>query len=132
MTLNAKKNKPRVNCTGKKIPEEKSEENSYQGNTRKNIFNVYPRECHIFSRKAQTRNSKFLATSGDFLLAMSLRDFHESILFQQTGLMMCSIKSKEELTISRKDLYAVLYDQQKSVTHRDEGKYNNPWSLNDK
>ena len=46
--------------------------------------------------------------------------------------MMCSIKSKEELTISRKDLYAVLYDQQKSVTHRSEGKYNNPWWLNDK
>ena len=41
--------------------------------------------------------------------------------------MMCSIKSKEELTISRKDLYAVLYDQQKSVTRGNEGKYNNPW-----
>ena len=40
---------------------------------------------------------------------------------------MCSIKSKEELTISWKDLYTVLYDQQKSVTHRNEGKYNNPW-----
>ena len=39
---------------------------------------------------------------------------------------MCSIKSKEELTISRKDLYAVLYDQQKSVTRGKEGKYNNP------
>ena len=75
MTLNAKKNKPRVNynSTGEKIPEEKSEENSYQGNTRKNIFNVYPSESQIFFRKAQTRNSKFLAASWDFILAMSLR-----------------------------------------------------------
>ena len=40
MTQNAKKNKPRVNynSTGEKIPEEKSEENSYQGNTREKYF----------------------------------------------------------------------------------------------
>ena len=80
MTLNAKKNKPRVNYNstgekipGEKIPEEKSEENSYQGNTRKDIFNVYPSESQIFFRKAHTRNSKFLAASRDLILAMSLR-----------------------------------------------------------
>ena len=93
---------------------------------------------YFFARLTQETQ----AASGDFILAVSLRidvhlwlvcyDFHESILFQQTEFMMCSIKSKEELTISRKDLYAVLYDQQKSVTHRNEGKYNNPWWLNDK
>ena len=62
MTLNAKKNKPRVNynSTGEKIPEEKSEENSYQGNARKNIFNVYPSESQIFFLKAHTRNSSCL------------------------------------------------------------------------
>ena len=78
MTLNAKKNKPRVNynSTGEKIPEEKSEENSYQGNTRKTIFHVYPSESQIFFRKTlrlmqETQN--FLAASGDFILALSLR-----------------------------------------------------------
>ena len=76
MTLNAKKNKPRVNynSTGEKIPEEKSQENSYQGNTRKNIFNVYPRESHIyFSQGSHKKLKIFSSASGDFILAMSLR-----------------------------------------------------------
>lgn len=75
MTLNAKKNKPRVNynSTGEKMSEQKSDENSYYSNTRKNIFNVYPRESLFFFFASLTRNSKFLAASGDFILAMSLR-----------------------------------------------------------
>ena len=63
MTLNAKKNKPRVNynSTGEKIPEEKSEENSYQGNTRKNIFNVYPSESQIFFSQGSNKKLKIFS-----------------------------------------------------------------------
>ena len=63
MTLNAKKNKPRVNynSTGEKIPEEKSEENSYQGNTRKNIFNVYPSESQIFFSQGSHKKLKIFS-----------------------------------------------------------------------
>lgn len=57
MTLNAKNNKPRVNynSTGEKMSEEKSDENSYYSNTRKNIFNVYPRESLFFFRQAHKK-----------------------------------------------------------------------------
>ena len=61
MTLNAKKNKPRVNynSTGEKIPEEKSEGNSYQGNTRKNIFNVYPVKARYFFARLTQETQNF-------------------------------------------------------------------------
>lgn len=61
MTLNAKKNKPRVNynSTGEKIPEEKPEENSYQGNTRKNIFMYIPVKARYFFARLTQETQNF-------------------------------------------------------------------------
>ena len=123
MTLNAKKNKPRVNynSTGEKIPEEKSEENSYQGNTRKNIFNVYPHESHIFFRKARTRNSKFLAASGDFCVWTGIYDWYVmifmSLFYSSKQSLWCVALSPKKNWLSPKKICMLCCTISKNLSH---------------
>ena len=81
MTQNAKKNKPRVNfnSTGEKFLRKNQKKILTKAILEKNIFNVYPHESHIFFRKARTRNSKFLAASGDFCVWTGIYDWYVMI-----------------------------------------------------